>query len=116
MKKHGFRSFRRQLNAAFLAVSLIPLLLCSVLLVQIFRLRISADTQQAAQQQADQIVANARTLAEQEGKKIVAQANRDAVAIVEQAMDKLVADRTAQAYDAFLNSAEEGSGHAQQRS
>ena len=51
MKKHGFRSFRRQLNAAFLAVSLIPLLLCSVLLVQIFRLRISADTQQAAQQQ-----------------------------------------------------------------
>ena len=32
MKKHGFRSFRRQLNAAFLAVSLIPLLLCSVLL------------------------------------------------------------------------------------
>ena len=44
MKKHGFRSFRRQLNAAFLAVSLIPLLLCSVLLVQIFRLRISADT------------------------------------------------------------------------
>ena len=71
---------------------------------------------QAAQQQADQIVANARTLAEQEGKKIVAQANRDAVAIVEQAMDKLVADRTAQAYDAFLNSAEEGSGHAQQRS
>ena len=71
---------------------------------------------QTAQQQADQIVANARTLAEQEGKKIVAQANRDAVAIVEQAMDKLVADRTAQAYDAFLNSAEEGSGHAQQRS
>ena len=71
---------------------------------------------QAAQQQADQIVANARTLAEQEGKKIVAQANRDAVAIVEQSMDKLVADRTAQAYDAFLNSAEEGSGHAQQRS
>ena len=70
----------------------------------------------AAQQQADQIVANARTLAEQEGKKIVAQANRDAVASVEQAMDKLVADRTAQAYDAFLNSAEEGSGHAQQRS
>ena len=51
MKKHGFRSFRRQLNTAFLAVSLIPLLLCSVLLVQIFRLRISADTQQAAQQQ-----------------------------------------------------------------
>ena len=46
----------------------------------------------------------------------MAQANRDAVAIVEQAMDKLVADRTAQAYDAFLNSAEEGSGHAQQRS
>ena len=51
MKKTGFRSFRRQLNAAFLAVSLIPLLLCSVLLVQIFRLRIRSDTRQAAQQQ-----------------------------------------------------------------
>ena len=51
MKKNGFRSFRRQLNAAFLAVSLIPLLLCSVLLVQIFRLRIRTDTRQAAQQQ-----------------------------------------------------------------
>ena len=51
MKRTGFRSFRRQLNAAFLAVSLIPLLLCSVLLVQIFRLRMTSDTQQAAQQQ-----------------------------------------------------------------
>lgn len=51
MKKTGFRSFRRQLNAAFLAVSLIPLLLCSVLLIQIFRLRIRSDTRQAAQQQ-----------------------------------------------------------------
>ena len=51
MKRTGFRSFRRQLNAAFLAVSLIPLLLCSVLLVQVFRLRITSDTQQAAQQQ-----------------------------------------------------------------
>ena len=51
MKQLRFRSFRRQLNAAFLAVSLIPLLLCSVLLVQIFRLRMVSDAQQNAQQQ-----------------------------------------------------------------
>ena len=51
MKQLHFRSFRQQLNAAFLAVSLIPLLLCSVLLVQIFRLRMVSDAQQTAQQQ-----------------------------------------------------------------
>ena len=32
-------SFRNRLFAAFLAASLIPLLLCSALLLQIFRLR-----------------------------------------------------------------------------
>ena len=51
MKQLHFRSFRQQLNAAFLAVSLIPLLLCSVLLVQIFQLRMVSDAQQTAQQQ-----------------------------------------------------------------
>lgn len=51
MKQLRFRSFRQQLNAAFLAVSLIPLLLCSVLLVQIFQLRMASDARQNAQQQ-----------------------------------------------------------------
>lgn len=67
-----------------------------------------------AHKQADRILAQAREQAEQEGQKIVAQANRDALSIVEQAMDKLVAQKTAQAYEAFLNSAEEGAEHEQQ--
>ena len=37
MKRLHFHSFRQRLNAAFLAVSLAPLLLCSALLLQIFR-------------------------------------------------------------------------------
>ena len=34
-------SFRRRLFVAFLAVSLVPLLLCSAMLLQIFRLRMT---------------------------------------------------------------------------
>ena len=51
MKKLRFSSFRQRLNAAFLAVSLAPLLLCAGLLLQIFRFRMTADQQQNAQQQ-----------------------------------------------------------------
>ena len=43
MKRLHFSSFRQRLNAAFLAVSLAPLLLCSALLLQIFRFRMTAD-------------------------------------------------------------------------
>ena len=50
MKRLHFHSFRQRLNAAFLAVSLAPLLLCSALLLQIFRFRMTADQQQNAQQ------------------------------------------------------------------
>ena len=46
-----FRSFRQRLNAAFLLASLVPTLLCSVLLLQVFRLRMNATQTQAAQQQ-----------------------------------------------------------------
>lgn len=53
MKQLRFSSFRQRLNAAFLAVSLVPLLLCSALLLQIFRLHMTADQQQNAQQQLD---------------------------------------------------------------
>ena len=53
MKRLHFHSFRQRLNAAFLAVSLAPLLLCSALLLQIFRFRMTADQQQNAQQQLD---------------------------------------------------------------
>lgn len=51
MKRLHFHSFRQRLNAAFLAVSLAPLLLCSALLLQIFRFHMTADQQQNAQQQ-----------------------------------------------------------------
>lgn len=48
MKKS--RSFRRQLFGGFLLVSLIPLLICSAMLLQIFRLRMTGDAEtQAAQ-------------------------------------------------------------------
>ena len=53
MKRLHFSSFRQRLNAAFLAVSLVPVLLCSALLLQIFRLRMTADQQQNAGQQLD---------------------------------------------------------------
>ena len=53
MKQLRFSSFRQRLNAAFLAVSLVPVLLCSALLLQIFRLRMTADQQQNAEQQLD---------------------------------------------------------------
>ena len=49
MKQLRFSSFRQRLNAAFLAVSLVPVLLCSALLLQIFRLRMTADQQQNAE-------------------------------------------------------------------
>ena len=61
----------------------------------------------AAQQQADKLLAAARENAENDRKKIVAEANREAVAIAEDAMEKLMAAQTAQAYDAFVNAAKE---------
>ena len=55
-----------------------------------------------AQQQRDA----ARENAENDRKKIVAEANREAVSIAEAAMEKLLAKETSRAYDAFVNAAE----------
>ena len=55
-----------------------------------------------AQQQRDA----ARENAENDRKKIVAEANREAVSIAEAAMEKLLAKETSHAYDAFVNAAE----------
>ena len=60
----------------------------------------------AAREQADKIVAAARENAENDRKKIVAEANREAVSIAEAAMEKLLAKETSHAYDAFVNAAE----------
>ena len=69
--------------------------------------------QQAARQQADKLLSDARAQAEQEVKLILAQANRDAVSLVESAMDKLADRQTGQAYDTFLAAAGEESHHEQ---
>ena len=60
----------------------------------------------AAYEQADKIVAAARENAENDRKKIVDEANREAVSIAEAAMEKLLAKETSRAYDAFVNAAE----------
>lgn len=61
----------------------------------------------AAKAQADRILSDAKSAAENERQKIVAEANREAVAIAEEAMEKLLAKETSRAYDSFLNAAEE---------
>ena len=55
----------------------------------------------AAREQADKLVAAARENAENDRKKIVAEANREAVSIAEAAMEKLLAKETSRAYDAL---------------
>ena len=69
----------------------------------------SFDQQQrdAARVQADKILSDAKAAAESERQKIVAEANREAVAIAEEAMEKLLAKETSRAYDSFVNAAEE---------
>ena len=74
---------------------------------QRFQKRCAAGQQRAAaQQQADKLLAAARENAENDRKKIVAEANREAVSIAEAAMEKLLAKETSHAYDAFVNAAE----------
>ena len=55
MKGFFSRSFRNRLTAAFLAVSLVPLLLCSAMLLQLFRLRMTGDAQKDAEERLDRV-------------------------------------------------------------
>ncbi len=55
MKKFLSSSFRYRLFAAFLAVSLIPLLICSAMLLQIFRLRMTGDAQKEAEEHLERV-------------------------------------------------------------
>ena len=50
MKRFFRRSFRGRLFLALLAASLVPLLLCSAMLLQIFRLRLTSSAAEEAQQ------------------------------------------------------------------
>lgn len=56
------RSFRNRLFAAFLAVSLVPLLVCSAMLLQIFRLRMTGNSQASAQEQIQVVLASMDSL------------------------------------------------------
>ena len=55
MKKFLSSSFRYRLFAAFLAVSPIPLLICSAMLLQIFRLRMTGDAQKEAEEHLERV-------------------------------------------------------------
>lgn len=55
MKKLFSASFRYRLFAAFLVVSLTPLLICSAMLLQIFRLRMTGDAQKEAEEHLERI-------------------------------------------------------------
>lgn len=55
MKKFLSSSFRYRLFASFLVVSLIPLLICSAMLLQIFRLRMTGDAQKEAEEHLDRV-------------------------------------------------------------
>ena len=62
MKLFSFHSFRQKLNAAFLVVSLVATLICSAMLLQIFRLRMDSDAKDAAAQQLDSLEQSLDTL------------------------------------------------------
>ena len=49
-------SFRTRLFAGFLLASLLPLLLCSAMLLQIFRLRMDTQAQEESQEQLDHVI------------------------------------------------------------
>ena len=55
MKKFLSSSFRYRLFAACLAVSPIPLLICSAMLLQIFRLRMTGDAQKEAEEHLERV-------------------------------------------------------------
>ncbi|WP_337652909.1 histidine kinase [Clostridium sp.] len=56
MKKR--HSFRRRLFAGFLLASLLPLLLCSAMLLQIFRLRLDSQLEEESREQLDHVISS----------------------------------------------------------
>ena len=66
-----------------------------------------AEKRAAAAKEAEAFAQQQRDAAKAQAQKIVAEANREAVAIAEDAMEKLMSAQTAQAYDAFVNAAKE---------
>ena len=61
----------------------------------------------AAAKEAESFAQQQRDAARVQADKILSEANREAVAIAEDAMEKILAAQTAKAYDSFVNAAEE---------
>ena len=82
MRRAARPSFRRRLFAGFLASSLIPLLACSALMLQVFRLRMAAEAEREMVEQLDAVSramdtvfgAFSQTAARLQGNPIVAEA------------------------------------------
>ena len=64
-----------------------------------------------AQQQADEVMAKARAAAANERERVLAQAKDEVSELMSAAAEKLVLSSTSEAYDQFLNTAEERGDH-----
>ena len=65
MKRFFDRSFRNRLFAAFLAASLLPLILCSGMLLQILRVRLEDTARREAEEQLTGVSATLEQLCQQ---------------------------------------------------
>ena len=79
---------------------------------EIARVRAQADERRAqAQQQADEIVKKAHAAAAFERERVMEQARSEVSELMSAAAEKLVLSSTSDAYDQFLNTAEERKDH-----
>lgn len=108
MKAASFRSFRRRLNRAFLAVSLIPMLLCSALMMEIFRSRMESSAREGAKLQLAASVEALDTLS-LGFSRVMEQLSRDRV--VCQALFQEEAEDS-QVYDRLFSATEDLRGQA----
>ena len=61
----------------------------------------------AAKEEADKIIADARTAADKEKADIIKTAKKEVTGLVTEAMEKITMETTSEAYDRFLDAAEE---------
>ena len=64
MKNFIQRSFRRELLVSFLAVSVLPLIVCCVFLIQMFKVKVGRDFEKKDMMVVDQIIHRLRFKAE----------------------------------------------------
>lgn len=109
MKRILRRSFRNRLFAAFLLVSLIPMLACSALLLQIFRLRMSGTAEREAREHLE--VALAAMDAASDGFVRVRDALRKS-AVLQSALDGSGGGSATRVYNELFNATEGLRGYA----